>query len=41
MLISDLPAHNKVYPADLAKLVVRAKKDGWPDEPIEIVEKAS
>jgi 8-oxo-dGTP pyrophosphatase MutT (NUDIX family) len=40
MPISDLPAHNKVYPADLAKLVVRAEKDGWPDEPIEIVEKA-
>jgi 8-oxo-dGTP pyrophosphatase MutT (NUDIX family) len=41
MPISDLPAHNKVYPADLARLVVKAQTDGWLDEPIEIVENVS
>ncbi|HSM71759.1 MAG TPA: NUDIX domain-containing protein [Anaerolineales bacterium] len=41
MPISDLSTHTKVYPADVANLVVRAQTAGWADEPIEIVEKAS
>lgn len=39
MPIDELPTHEKVFPVDVAKLVLKAQTDGWPDEPIVIVEK--
>jgi len=39
MPIDELPKHEKVYPAELAKLVVEARANGWSNEPITIVEK--
>jgi mutator protein MutT len=39
MPIDELPHHEKVFPVDVAKLVLKAQTDGWPDEPIVIVEK--
>jgi 8-oxo-dGTP pyrophosphatase MutT (NUDIX family) len=36
MPIVDLHNHEKVYPADLADLVVRAQTDGWPKVPVEV-----
>jgi len=38
MPIDELPQHEKVYPAELAKLVVEARSIGWSNEPITIVE---
>jgi 8-oxo-dGTP pyrophosphatase MutT (NUDIX family) len=34
MPISELPQHTNIYPADVARLVVRSVKKGWPDEPL-------
>ena len=41
MPIDELPRHEKVYPADLAKLVVRSRDTGWAMEPVTIIERAS
>ncbi|NJC98800.1 MAG: NUDIX domain-containing protein, partial [Anaerolineae bacterium] len=38
MPIADLSQHEKVYPADVAKMLLKARTAGWPEEPIEIVE---
>ncbi|PWB72723.1 MAG: DNA mismatch repair protein MutT [Anaerolineales bacterium] len=38
MPIDDLSQHEKVYPADVAKMLLKARTAGWPEEPIEIVE---
>ena len=32
MPLEELSLHGNIYPADLAKMVVRALKDGWPQE---------
>ena len=40
MPISELPQHEKVFPAEVVKLVLKAQTDGWPKEPIVFVEKA-
>jgi 8-oxo-dGTP pyrophosphatase MutT (NUDIX family) len=34
MPIGELSAHEDIYPADVAKLVVKSSKDGWPSAPI-------
>jgi len=34
MPIDELLQHTNVYPADVAKLVVKSVKDGWMQEPI-------
>jgi 8-oxo-dGTP pyrophosphatase MutT (NUDIX family) len=33
MPIDELPQHTNVYPADLARLVVKSVSDGWSQEP--------
>jgi 8-oxo-dGTP diphosphatase len=38
MPIDELQRHEKVFPAELAALVVKSKARGWPDEPIEVWE---
>jgi 8-oxo-dGTP pyrophosphatase MutT (NUDIX family) len=38
MPIAELPEHDNVYPADVAVLVVKSIKDGWPKEPVIIFE---
>lgn len=38
MSILELPEHDNVYPADVAALVVKSIKDGWPKEPVIIFE---
>lgn len=34
MPINELPQHEKIFPVDLAKLVLKAVIDGWPKEVI-------
>ena len=38
MPINELPQHDKVFPVDVAKLVLKSQKDGWPTEPIVVFE---
>jgi len=38
MPFEELPQHEKVFPVDVAKLVVRSPTDGWPTEPIVVFE---
>lgn len=38
MSIDELPRHTNVYPADVAKLVVKSVKEGWMQEPVLIFE---
>jgi len=40
MSIDELPQHEKVFPADVVKLILKAQTDGWPDEPIVIIEES-
>ena len=40
MPIDELPNQPKVFPADLAQLVLKAKTDGWSNAPITIDERA-
>jgi 8-oxo-dGTP diphosphatase len=39
MALAELPEHENVYPADVAKLAANSISAGWPDEPILVVEK--
>jgi 8-oxo-dGTP diphosphatase len=38
MPVAELPEHDNIYPADVAALVIRAVKDGWPSKAIKVVE---
>jgi 8-oxo-dGTP diphosphatase len=38
MSLEELAQHDNVYPADVAVLVIDAVKNGWPEEPILVVE---
>ena len=38
MPIDQLPLHENVYPADVARLVVRSSKEGWQPDPLLAVE---
>jgi 8-oxo-dGTP diphosphatase len=38
MSIDELPLHTNVYPADVARLVVKSVKEGWLQEPILVFE---
>ena len=38
MPIEEIPQHGKVFPSDLAKLVVKAKAEGWSNEPVIVFE---
>jgi len=38
MPINELPKHEKVFPVDVAKLVLKSQTDGWPIEPVVIFE---
>ena len=38
MPINELPQHEKIFPADVAELVVKLQTDGWPEEPIIVFE---
>jgi len=40
MPIDELPKHEKVFPEDLAKMVVESKINGWANEPVVIYEKS-
>jgi len=39
MSIDELPQQHKVFPMDLAKLVLQSRATGWPQEPIVINER--
>ena len=39
MPIDELPRHEKIFPADLAKLVVESRTNGFSNEPVVINEK--
>ena len=39
MRIDELPQHEKVFPAEVAKLILKAQTSGWSDEPIVFVER--
>lgn len=39
MSIDELPLREKVFPADVAKLVVQSRTNGWPMKPIVINER--
>jgi mutator protein MutT len=39
MPIDELPQQSKVFPIDLARLVLRSRAHGWPAEPIVINER--
>jgi 8-oxo-dGTP diphosphatase len=36
--INELPLHKNVYPADVAKLVVKSVKEGWLQDPVLVFE---
>lgn len=38
MSLDELSEHENVYPADVAKLVLKSVSAGWPDEPIVVLE---
>jgi 8-oxo-dGTP pyrophosphatase MutT (NUDIX family) len=40
MPMDELPQHEKVFPADLAKLVFESKTNGFPNEPVIVNEKS-
>ena len=40
MPIEELPGHEKVFPFEVANLVVKSKTDGWPKEPVFTDEKS-
>jgi 8-oxo-dGTP diphosphatase len=40
MPIDELPQQKKVFPADIAKLVLQSRTNGWPDEPMVINERS-
>jgi 8-oxo-dGTP diphosphatase len=40
MSIDELPQQQKVFPADVAKLVLLSRTNGWPQEPIVINERS-
>ena len=40
MPIDELLQHEKVYPVEVAELLLEAQTDGWPEEPIVIIEKS-
>jgi 8-oxo-dGTP diphosphatase len=39
MPVEELSQHENIFPADVAKLVLRAKTGGWSNEPIEVIER--
>lgn len=41
MPIDELPQHTDVHPAEVARLVLKARTDGWAQEPVEFVERSS
>lgn len=38
MPINELSQHEKIFPVDVAKLVLKSQTDGWPKEPVIIFE---
>ena len=38
MAIDELPSHEKIFPSDLAKMVVDSKTNGWMKEPVVILQ---
>jgi len=38
MPIEELPQHTNVYPAEVARLVVKSTKEGWLEESIQVFE---
>ena len=38
MPIEELSQHEKIYPSELAKLVVKSLKEGWPKKPVILFE---
>jgi len=39
MPIDEMPQHEKVFPESVAKLLLKARTDGWSDEPVVINER--
>jgi 8-oxo-dGTP pyrophosphatase MutT (NUDIX family) len=37
MPINELPQHEKIFPVDVAKLVLKSQTDGWPEELIVVL----
>ena len=40
MTFDELSQHEKVFPADLAKLVLKSRTAGWSQEPVVIIERS-
>jgi 8-oxo-dGTP diphosphatase len=40
MPIAELPQHEKVFPVELAKLLLKAQTDGWSSEAVVVLEKS-
>ncbi len=38
MPVAELLQRNNIYPADLARLVVKSMKEGWGKEPVAVIE---
>ncbi|MGZ9222440.1 MAG: hypothetical protein ACXW4Q_10050, partial [Anaerolineales bacterium] len=38
MPINELAGHEKVFPVDVTKLVLKSQREGWPKEPIVVFE---
>ena len=38
MPITELAGHEKIFPVDVANLVLKSQIDGWPEEPIVVFE---
>ena len=38
MPINELSQHEKIFPVDVAKLVLKSQTDGWPKEPVVVFE---
>lgn len=41
MPIDELSQHEKIFPAEVVKLILKAQTDGWSNEPIIFVEKST
>ena len=40
MPIDELPQHEKVFPESVAKILLKARTDGWSDEPVVVIERS-
>jgi 8-oxo-dGTP pyrophosphatase MutT (NUDIX family) len=41
MPVDELLQHKKVFPVEVAELLLKAQTDGWPDEPIVVIARSN